>query len=186
MRRIAIGIVLATLVTYVWGFLYWGASPIPYTAWTQAADDAAAQAALRTHFPERGTYFVPGRDHPTDEMTALYQAGPVALVHMLAPAGRDPFDVGIMVKGFSLVLLSAALLALLLHRLARVLRYGELARVVVLVALLATLVVDLGDYAWWNIPGAWKLAQGVYDFTAILIPGLIVARFVTPAPGGAR
>jgi hypothetical protein len=185
MRRIAIGIALATLVAYLWGFVYRGVDPLPYTAWRQAADESAAQTALRADFPERGTYFVPGREHPMEEMTTLYRAGPVAMVHMLDPDGREPFDVGIMIPGFALVLASAALLAALLRGLARVLSQGELARVVVLVALLATLVVDLGDYVWWMIPGDWKLAQGIYDFTAILIPGLVVARFAA-APEGAR
>jgi hypothetical protein len=177
----AMGIALATVLTYFFGFLYWGASGVPYYAWRQADDDRAAQAALRAHFPERGAYYVPGFDRPRQEIDELMAAGPVAFVHMLAPGGRDPFDVGIMVRGFLLVLASAALLAVLLRGLALALRYRELARVVVLVALLAVLVIDVGDWVWWTTPGAWKLAQGVYDFGAILIPGLVVARFVALA-----
>ena len=64
MKRCVIGIILATLAMYVWGFLYWGgANPFPYKAWKQTPDDVAAGKALLEHFPETGTYHMPGMNH---------------------------------------------------------------------------------------------------------------------------
>ena len=42
MSSILKGIVIASLAIYVWGFLYWGASPFPYKAGHEAPDDATA------------------------------------------------------------------------------------------------------------------------------------------------
>lgn len=122
---------------------------------------------------------MPSRSHSPEEIETLYASGPVAMVHMLAPSGRPTFDVGVMTRGISLVLASVIVLALLLGGVASALpHYASRARLIVWIALLATLVIDVGDAVWWTIPGGWVLAQGLYDFTAILIPGLILARFV--------
>ena len=46
MGRTFIGIAIASVVLYVWGFLYWGLGPWPTMIWHQAADDVAAGEAL--------------------------------------------------------------------------------------------------------------------------------------------
>ena len=46
MKTRAIAVLLATLAMYVWGFLYWGVNPLPYTTWMQTTDDVAAGKAL--------------------------------------------------------------------------------------------------------------------------------------------
>ena len=61
--KTAIAILVAAIAVFFWGFAYWGATKIPYQAWTPAADDAAAQQALREHFPANGVYGVPSAQH---------------------------------------------------------------------------------------------------------------------------
>ena len=63
MTRLAAGTALAAVAMFVWGMLFWGANPLPYRAWKQPTDDVGAGQALRTYFPETGTYAVPGRHH---------------------------------------------------------------------------------------------------------------------------
>lgn len=180
MKRFILGILLAALAMFVWGMLYWGANPLPYTAWKQATDDVAAGKALREYFPENGTYYVPGMNHDKATLKTLMEQGPVAFVHMLRREGRPLMEPGIMVKGLVLYLLVAWVLALLLRRALPALpSYGDRVKATALVALLAALMIDAGDVVWWYIPPAWKLYQGVYDFTALLIGGLVLAKFVT-------
>ena len=76
MAKTLVGIIVTTLALFLWGYLYWGISPMPYNSLVQNADDAAVQEILRDAFPESGTYLVPGTVHGPDELEALFQAGP--------------------------------------------------------------------------------------------------------------
>lgn len=43
MGRHVLGVTVATIAMYAWGMVYWGFSPIPYTAWKQTTNgDRAA------------------------------------------------------------------------------------------------------------------------------------------------
>ncbi len=54
MKRLSLGVVLATLAVYAWGMLYWGFNPLPYAAWQRTNDDVAAGQALLEQFPRSG------------------------------------------------------------------------------------------------------------------------------------
>jgi hypothetical protein len=185
MQRIVIGVVLATVVMYAWGFLYWGASSVPYTTWKQTADDTAAAAALRTHFTESGVYFVPGLDNPPERRTALYSQGPTGFV-IVDVDGRPEFDPGIMVRGFLLNGVVAALLALLMQRAGSSLpTYGARLGFAALAGAFAVVLVNFGDAVWWALPWSWELVQAFYNFSAVVVAGAILARFVVIHPPAA-
>ncbi len=187
MKRLLLGIVLATLAMFAWGMLYWGANPLPYTTWKHATDDVAAGKALLAYFPENGTYYVPSMDHDKATLTRLMAQGPVAFVHMLRREGRQLMDPSIMVKGLFLYLVVSWLLALLLRTAAPALpTYGGRVKLALLAALVAVLMIDVGDAVWWYVSIAWKLQLAVYDLTALAIGGLVLARFTGPAVRGAR
>lgn len=61
MKKTIIGVIVTTLVLFVWGFLFWGQvlHSIPYESWKQTGDDGQAQEMLEKTFPETGTYYVP-------------------------------------------------------------------------------------------------------------------------------
>lgn len=179
MKRFVLGVFLAALAMYIWGLLYWGANPLPYTAWKRVPDEPAARAALLEHFPEDGTYYVPGMHHDNETLAALTEEGPVAFVHMLRREGRPMMDPTILVWGFVLYLAVALVLGLLLRAAAPALpTYGARVKAAALAALAAALMIDLGEAVWWYIPLSWKLHQAVFDFSALLIAGLVLARFV--------
>jgi hypothetical protein len=54
MNRTLLGIVLAAVVLYAWGFLVWGVVPYPAVVWKKPVDEEVARKALREQFPERG------------------------------------------------------------------------------------------------------------------------------------
>ncbi|HYL04999.1 MAG TPA: hypothetical protein VE075_03110 [Thermoanaerobaculia bacterium] len=187
MKRLILGIVLATLAMFVWGMLYWGANPLPYTTWKQATDDVAAGKALLAYFPENGTYYVPSMTHDKATLSRLMEQGPVAFVHMLRREGRPLMDPSIMIKGLVLYLAVSWVLAALLRAAAPALpSYGGRVKLAVLAALLAVLMIDVGDAVWWYVSIAWKLQLAIYDFTALVIGGLVLARFTGPPAGTAR
>ena len=178
--RTALGIVVATAVMYVWGFLYWGASSVPYQAWEQAPDDRAAGAALLQHFPESGVYYVPGNDHPAGERNALFEQGPTGFV-ILDRDGRPAFDTGVMAAGLVLNGIVVAVLAMLLQMtLPAAPRYVQRVRIVSWAGAAGVLLVNFGDVVWWAIPLDWVLAQAVYNFSAVVLAGAVLARFIRP------
>ena len=189
MQRLGLGIVLATLAGYLWGMLYWGFNPLPYTAWKTSRDDVAAGRALLEFFPESGTYYVPGLHHDDAKIERLYEAGPVGFVHLTSREGRSRTDPRPMWQGFLLIGVTCSLLALLL-RLGRAAlpSYGSRVAACGLVGALAAISIDIGDSVWWFIPLEWKLHQAVYDFSAFVVPGLVLARFADEgsAAGEAR
>jgi hypothetical protein len=181
MKRTLIGVVIACVVLYLWGFLYWGLGPYKTLIWKHVRDDAAAGAALRQHFPENGTYLVPGFANDAETMEALSKKGPVAFVHMLAVDGMPSFDPTTMIKGFVLNLIVIVLIALLLRRVATSLpTYVDRVTFVALIGLTAALLIDGGDIAWWHISWEWKLYQAFYSVAFWILTGLILAWFVTP------
>ena len=183
MKRLALPVLLATLAAYTWGFLFWGGMSLPYSVWEHADDDAAAGRALLEHFPERGSYFVPGRHTDSATQERLYSAGPVAFVQMLAPNGRPMMDTSIMLRGFALTLIVALLLALLLRRVAPALpTYGSRVGFIAAVGVVAVVLVHGGDAVWWSTPLDWKLVQAAYDIVVVAVYGLVLARFI---PGDA-
>ncbi len=173
MTRPAARIVLAAIAAFFWGFLFWGVSPLPYQSWRQA-DDAAAQAALREIFPERGVYHVPGRNHDEAEMAALYERGPVAIIHVSSVKGRPMMDPSIFAVGFGLCVLTAGLIALVEARFSG--SFQQRMKSVALLAAAASLAIHLGDVVWWSVALEWKVWTILYDFSAWMIVGAIVGR----------
>ena len=184
MGRTLSGIILATIAMYAWGMVYWGFSPIPYTAWKQTTNgDRAAGQALLANFPETGTYYVPGLYNPDEVIEELYEAGPVAFVHVTSREGRPRNEPTVLIKGFVLVLVVVTLIAALL-RMAALPSYGRRVGLVVVSGLAAVVMIDLGDVVWWYLPWNWMLMQGLYNLSAWIIAGLILSAFIRPPPLG--
>lgn len=184
-KQMVIGVAVATVVLYAWGFVYWGASQVPYQTWIQAPDDRAAGAALLEHFPESGVYYMPGNDHPVEERNQLFEQGPTGWV-IIDRDGRPAFDATIMMNGFVLNGIVVAVLALLLQlTLPAAPLYIQRLRIVTYAGAAAVLLINFGDVVWWAIPMGWVLAQALYNFVGVVITGAILAYFVRPeeSPG---
>ena len=155
MKRMTLGVLLATVVLYLFGFAYWGASGLPYQVWNETADDRAAGQALKEHFPESGVYFIPAMGNPPEERTKLYDAGPTGFV-ILDVDGRPEFDPGIMIMGFLLNGVVMVLFAIVLWMTRRAApEYGDRLKLVIVVSALAVLMINFGDAVWWVMPLSW-------------------------------
>ena len=177
MKQRVIGIVLATVAVYLWGFLYWGVSPVPYTAWKQTNGDEAAQQALREHFPESGTYYVPGRHHDEETMNRLFEAGPVGFVHINL-ARRPAVDPSIMLTGFLFTAVVVSLISILMAKSAPAFpSYMDKVKFAALTGLTAVVMIEFGDAVWWQTPWHWKVFQAFYNFAAWTTAALVLAKF---------
>ena len=179
MARTILGITLATLALYVWGMLYWGFNPLPYTSWGRVADDEAAGRALLEHFPASGTYYVPGLYNDDDTIARLHEQGPVAFVHVTAREGRPRNEPTVLVKGFVLDAAVVTLIAILLRLAAPAApRYGQRLPLALVAGLAGVVLIDLGDTVWWYLALDWKLYQAAYDLSAWAVAGSVLAAFV--------
>jgi hypothetical protein len=179
MIRFIAGIVIAAVVLYLFGFVYWGMGPYGRVIWKHTPNDEAAGAAILAHFPENGTYYVPGMNEDMEMTTRLMEKGPVAFVHVIAREGRPMMDPSIMVGGFFLNLVVIVLIAVLLKIAAPALpAYAARAGFVALVGLTVAIFSEGNDAVWWQITWQWKLYQAVYTLGFWLIAGVILAAFI--------
>ena len=174
MGRTILGIVLAAVAVFFWGFLYWGLNPLPYSSWKQSTGDEAAQAALRQHFPEDGTYFIPSPGNPDVEQ--LHLKGPVAFLNI--KSGGPMMDSRAMIGGLlQNLLLATVLLSLLKLVPSAISDLGSQIKYAALFGLVAALLIDLGDVVWWFEDVSWKLYMAFYHITSFVIFTVILCRF---------
>jgi hypothetical protein len=181
MLRTILGVIIASIVIYAWGFVYWGFGPYPTMIWKHLKTGNAARMALSTHFSERGTYFVPARSKDAAAMKTAFEEGPVAMVHVIAPKGQPApsEDLAMMGQGFVLNLVVVILVAVLLHNVAASQpTYLGRVGIVALAGMIASVLIDGGDIVWWRIPWEWKLYQAAYNVTVWILAGLILAAFI--------
>jgi hypothetical protein len=181
MKDLLLGSVIAAVALFLWGFVYWAASPIPYTALKTAADDAAAGQALLEHFPQSGTYRVPNPVNPDmNEMNALHRQGPVAMVDIDVD-GAEPVSPGVMLAGFVHMLITTLMISLLMRLTGNSLAtYGDRVLFVFLAGVIVAFWTRISDVIWWGLGLPWQMYNAIYDVSAWLIAGLILAKFVGP------
>lgn len=185
MQKTIIGIIVTTLLLYIWGFVYWGVSTLPYSAWQQTPDDEAAQEMLIEHFPESGTYFIPGMNNDPEVRTALYANGPTGFVH-IRHGGSLETDPTTMIAGF-LLNLAVVILLVAFFKAAGAREFRDFARLSLAAGAVAVVAIDVGDMIWWQIPVEWKIWQLIYDFSLWLIAGHLLGIFMKqPAPAAER
>lgn len=185
MKRLILGSLLAAIVVFIWGFLYWNVLPFRNSAIASVADEAALAQALGA-LPETGTYQVPDlRAHPSPEAyTAQLAQGPFALVQ-LRKEGVNWAAPSIFINGFLHYLITALLIGLLLRK-TRFASFGERFALVFLAGLAAAFFANLGDPIWFYLPWDYHVLQFGYDLTTWILIGLVMAKFVQPEPSTAR
>jgi len=177
--RIVAGIVVAAIVLWVWGFIVWGFGPYQTAIWQAPSDAPAAGEVLKEHFPSNGVWFVPPNTGDTEQMSAAYEAGPVAFVHMMKVDGRPMMDASIMAKGFVHNLLVILCLAGLLLMLKKALpTWGSRVLFGLVAGFTAAFLIDGGAVVWWQYDLVWKLYMGIYDVSVYVIVCAVLGAFI--------
>ena len=164
------GIGLTAIVLFIFGFLYWGISTLPYTALNSTADQEAALGDIKRHFPDTGAYLVPSADNM--ELLTKGSQAVVYVDHEVPPSQPDPQA---MALGFVHNVLIALVVFLLLRNqesMSQHLRIGALA------GLAAVVVIEGSDVAWWLYPLSWKLHGAVYHFLCFVLAAALLSKFI--------
>ncbi len=177
MPRLLLASVLAAIAMFVWGFLFWGISPLPGSVMKPVEQVPEVQAALKRSFPESGAYFVPPPPGDPEQTAAWHEAGPLAMVH-IRREGAPMMDPGVMFWGFVHGWVVCLLLGWLLGSAAPALP-GYVSRVAFLTVagFAAALFIDYGSIIWWYSDRSWQLLDLSYHTGAWLVAGLVLAAF---------
>ena len=180
MIRTVIGGLVAGIIIFVAGFIFW-ATPlgeIPYST-ADEAQNAAVQAALAQNLTPSGTgaYVIPA--HNSAAGAVLYAKGPIATVHFNTK-GYSPDDMSAILPGFIVAVVSGLLIAFGLAAVGAGRSFASLAQLVVCFSLGFTVWEFLGSpifnhYGW----GYWIYAF-IAESVALILAGLVVARWFTP------
>ncbi|HYW15413.1 MAG TPA: hypothetical protein VE891_04565, partial [Allosphingosinicella sp.] len=179
MIRTVIGGLVAGIIIFVIGFVFW-ATPLGELAYSKAdeAQNAAVQTALAQNLSPggTGTYIIPA--HNSAAGAVLYARGPIATVHFNT-RGYSPDDMSAILPGFIVALVAGLLIAFGLAAVGGR-SFAELARLIVCVSLGFTIWEYLGSpifnhYGW----GFW-IYTFIAESIALIVAGLVVARWFVP------
>ncbi len=165
-----LGVVLAGILTFLWGFAFWGATTTPYQAWDSVNNDAEVQARLAELFPESGYYSIPSMtNNSPEQFSALTDSGVWAMVNIdhSPPQQGDPIVLGL---GLAHNIVVMFLLALLIKHVP-----SNRLRTALFVGVTAAVYSNMGDVVWWNYPLSWKGTIMVYDLGFWLLGGLVLS-----------
>lgn len=160
--KLSLGILVTTVVLFVFGFLYWAANPLPSQSLNAVPDSDAAASAVREQFPATGMY-------------SFSQSGLSATVIVNHEASTEAADPLVMLYGFLHYLVIAGVLAVVLQNGASV--SAHLRRAFIM-GLAAVILVEGSDIIWWGYTWGWKLWGALYHVLVFVIGALVLSKFL--------
>lgn len=181
MVKLAVGVILAAVAMFLWGFLYWGSGLIDPFSHMTAENETAIGDTLKANLPADGVYFVPEPKRGTpEEWQQRMSTGPVAMINFRA-GGTAPMTTT-MGLGFVHMLATATILAVLLRMLLPVApTYLDRLRFAALIGVLGAVEANLGQPIWWHWPWSHALIGTGYALGSYIIAGAVLAYFVATA-----
>jgi hypothetical protein len=180
MVRSLIGGLVAGIVMFFIGFVFWG-TPLSEVAFNKAndADSAVVQTALAQGLTRTGTgtYLIPTPN--TQAGTIAYGRGPIATIHFNA-AGFAANDPAMMVPGIIFALVSGLLMSFGIAAVSRENNFGQIARLVILFSLGLTSWTILAQPVFNNYGWAYWIYFFASEAVAFIAAGLIIARWFVP------
>ena len=169
MRSLPVGALVAAIVMFALGFVFYGVlGTMIYTPLDPAAADAV-QGALAQHLSATGTHMVPAEEE-------AWMRGPGAVVHFVAAGSLKSMPVT-MALGFLNFFVASFLIGLGLKA-----SGGDASRQMALAfwyGLGASVFAHLGDPIWYGFAWAPALTEFVFDTIMLVAAGLVLAKWFT-------
>ncbi|MBL8201468.1 MAG: hypothetical protein JNK40_10885 [Chromatiales bacterium] len=186
MLRLFLGALAVTAVSWIWSVGFYVLSPIPYWTMSKTLDDRAAGAALLDHFPESGTYILPGRDSGRDVRHEMRANGPVATVY-LSREGRpasSPLKTALGTIQGLVIGLTLGVAMLLLNRYTT--KYWNHVAICTTVGLAYSAYPRIADIVFSDFPPGYQWMMIFSDFVSFTLMIMVMARFTRPSPGSSQ
>ena len=185
MKRLFAGSLVVALVLWVWSTVFYVILPIPYYTMSETADDIAAGQALKEHFPETGTYILPGRYADDDVRKQMRAEGPVATIYYTRDGSPEASPVKILIGTFNSIVIGLILGAamLLLNRYTT--DYWAHVAIGTTFGMAYTAYPRFADIIWSDFPPGYQLMMIFSDGFSWILIVLVMAWFTRPRPAAA-
>jgi hypothetical protein len=189
MKRLVIGSLVAAVVMFFWGFVFWQVLPAKFAVMKGVPNDAEVMEVLKKNLPESGVYLAPYPDEAAlsgdnkaarEELAKRHEAGPLVQI-TYRKEGVKMLNPLVFAAGFGHFLLSALVGALLLQfALPNLPSYLCRVGYVGLLGLFAGLFIDLSTPIWFHHPIVFPAYNFAYHATSWLVAGLVLGAIVKP------
>jgi hypothetical protein len=191
MIRMFVGALLAAVVLFVWGFVFWSASGVMYQFMHRLPDEDKAVQVFQDNGLESGTYLIPFPDaaamNGTDkEKEGVFLArrvkGPVVEIIYRKEGAPSPGNPQALAVGFCHYF-AASLLAAVLLILAQpgLPRYPMRVLFVFLAGVFATVAITFAKPIWFFHPWPAVLYEAAFQTIGWLLAGLVLGLVIRPA-----
>jgi hypothetical protein len=186
MLRLFLGALAVTVVSWIWSVGFYVLSPIPYWTMSKTLDDRAAGNALLEHFPESGTYILPGRDSGKEVRSEMRANGPVATVYIVRE-GRpqsSPLKTALGTLQGIVIGLTLGVAMLMLNRYTT--KYWNHVAICTTVGLAYSAYPRIADIVFSDFPQGYQWMMIFSDFVSFTLMIMVMAWFTRPSPGSNR
>ncbi len=175
--RFVIGVFLAALAMFMWGFVFFGSGLFDIHDHLSPAQEQAASQALASQIPASGFYMLPDtKNGSTTELAARMRSGPFVRLHF-HKGGVSFEDPTVMGKGFLHMLVVCFLFALALRAVwSPGSPYFRRLRIAFLFGLGAAAFAQLGGPIWWHATWTPAFKMALYDFVSYFLAGSVLAK----------
>lgn len=187
--RFILGVLLAAVAFFVWGFFYWGISPLMgkvVQPFADAQSEAAVAAQLTQSLGKTGVYKYPAPPADMNDEAAVaeferkHNEGPLYML-FYQQGGAAPMSQQTMIYGFLHSVLLCFVGGLIIMA-ASPRAYMNRVMLIFWVAVFGTVWSEFGNVVWWNYPMNWCWLEMGYHIGGGLIIGIILAGFIRPDP----
>ena len=184
--RLLIGAVLAAIIMFAWGFVFWSFLALQPGVMLEANSDVID--ALKKHAPEleSGEYFYPmpqgygSTEADRKNFTEKHKEGPLVEISYQA-GGAEPMDPIYFGIGFAhLVALAIIAGFLLIMALKSLPTYLGRVGFVLLLGIFATAAIDVAAVVWFRHPWRYPAMLAAYHASSWLLGGLVLGAVIRP------
>ena len=184
--RLVIGSVLAAILIFVWGFVFWTVLPHPSWGFKPIPAEHLEEFNYDLALLEPGTYVSPYHGQlpgeTAEEMATRHEISPIVLLNV-DPDGAPMMSPVTLVQGFLHGLLAASMMGVLLMLAAPALPgYSERVKFVIVAGLFCALWAQPNHTIWFNRSCGVTTWYCIYDVVTWALAGLVLAYFVTGYP----
>jgi hypothetical protein len=189
MVRLLVGALLASVVLFGWGFLFWEKSPLRYAVLKPVPNNETVVGVLQKNLPESGVYLSPfadesgsreDRETAEKELREKHRQGPRVEV-IYRKEGIDPISSVVFGVGFAHMFLSSLLIGLLLKlALPGLPSYSSRVLFVFVAGVFSAVWVDLSTPIWFHHPWGLPLFNALYHASSWFLAGLILGAVLPP------
>ena len=185
MLRLIAGSFCVALVLWVWSTAFYVISPIPYMTMSKTVDDLAAGQALLEHFPETGTYILPGRYAGDEIRKQMRRDGPVATIYFNREGRPEASVVKILIGTFNSFVIGLMLGVSMLFLNRYTTSYWSHVAIGTLFGMAYTAYPRFADIIWSDFPYGYQLMMIFSDGFSWILIVMVMAWFTRPKTSSA-